>query len=59
MALKREARESDALPVSQALSTFLADTRSACETEQEQLPTADVDTAPLDDFFQRTLTAWS
>ena len=58
VALKLRAKESDALPVSEALRTFLAGTRAACESEQEQLTTADVDTAPLDDLFQRTLTAW-
>lgn len=54
--LKKEARESDALPVSGALRTFLAETRAACETEQETLPAEELDMAPLDDFFQRTLT---
>ena len=52
--LKKEAREGDALPVSESLRTFLADTRAACDAEQEHLTTEEADMAPLDDFFQRT-----
>ena len=56
--LKQEAKESDALPVSETLRTFLAATRSACDAEQESLVTAEADMPPLDEFFQRTLAAW-
>ncbi len=55
VALKLEARESDALPVSGALRRFLSDTRAACDEEQAALTTADPDLSPVDDFFQRTL----
>ena len=58
VALKLKARESDALPVSEALRAFLADTRAACEEEQAALTTAEVDMAPLDDYCQRTLALW-
>ena len=58
VALKLEARESDALPVSEALRTCLAEMRSTCEEEQTLLGAEDADPAPLDDFFQRTLASW-
>lgn len=58
VALKLEARESDAFPVSEALRGFLADTRAACEAEAEGLITEDAELSPLDDFFQRTLSTW-
>ena len=42
-----------------ALRDFLAESRAACEAEQMLLTTEDADPVPLDDFFQRTLAAWS
>jgi len=58
VALKQEAKESDALPVSDALRNFLADTRAACDAEETAQTAADVNMAPLDAFFQRTLSEW-
>jgi len=55
VALKLEARESDALPVSGTLRSFLADTRAACEEEHVHLSATNAEMQPLDDFFQRTL----